>query len=93
MSAEMANFANTHAYYALANPALVDRVRQEARRRMTADRWGLALRGDGLLGWQRDYILARCRPEGAVMGPSVIVSSALFVLRDRLRRLVHLFCR
>lgn len=89
MTAEMANFANTHAYYALANPKLVARVREEARRRMTAAHWALALRGEGLLGWQRDYILSQCRPEGVCVTASLLPASFRFAMRDRLRRLRH----
>lgn len=93
MAAEMANFANTHAYYSLANPSLVGRVREEARRRMDAARWDLAMRGEGLLGWQRDYILARCRPAGALASPKTCLSAVRFRIRDALRRLWHLMRR
>lgn len=93
LQAELANFANTHAYYTLANPALVCRVREEAVRRLTADHWAAALAGDGLLGWQRDYILSRCRPPAVAFGPSLFLPALRQALRGPLRRLRHLFRR
>lgn len=93
MVAQMANFANTHAYYSVANPAFLGRVRDEARRRMTAAHWNLAMQGDGLLGWQRDYLLAHCRPREFPMSIRVIFSALRCTLRDHLRRLRHLFSR
>lgn len=89
LQAEMANFANTHAYYALANSALVGRVREESQRRMTRLHWDAALLGDGLLGWQRDYILSRCRPDEVNGSLRLLLASMRFTLRDRLRRLFH----
>lgn len=92
LAAELANFANTHAYYALANPALVGRVREEARRRMTPDHWAAALAGAGLLGWQRDYVLAHCRPDSTAWSWSLLLPSTRQWLRDplrRIRRLLH----
>lgn len=93
LQAELANFANTHAYYVFANPALVGCVREEALRRMTANHWAAALAGDGLLGWQRDYILSRCRPDGVDWHPRLLLPALRRYLRDSLRRLRHLFRR
>jgi glycosyltransferase involved in cell wall biosynthesis len=93
LAAEMANFANTHAYYALANPALVERVRTEARCRMTTLHWSLALAGEQLKGWQRDYVLARCRPKGVNFGPALVIPVVRQAIRDPLRRLWSLFRR
>lgn len=89
MIAEMANFANTHAYYAVANPSLLGKVRTEAQIRMTTEHWELALRGGGLLGWQRDYILGRCRPAAVPAGISCLLASLCVMLRDCLRRVRH----
>lgn len=91
--AEMANFANTHAYYALANPGLVGRVRAEARRRMTVEHWALAIGGDRLLSWQRDYVLSRCRPHGTAFALSLIIPLIRQAVRDPLRRLRNFFRR
>ena len=93
LSAEMVNFACTHAYYALANPELIVCVRGEARRRMTFEHWNLALHGGQLNTWQRDYILARCRPEGVSFAPSLIIPVIRQAIRDPLRRLRRLFYR
>lgn len=93
LQAELANFANTHAYYALANRTLVARVREEARHRMTPEHWEVAQAGAGLLAWQRDYVLARCRPQGVPFDPSLILPTLRQALRDPLRRLRHLHYR
>lgn len=90
LEAEMANFASTHAYYALANPGFSARVRAEARRRMTAEHWALALAGGQLAGWQRDYILARCRPAGTRFTMSLVAPVVRQAFRDPLRRVRHL---
>jgi glycosyltransferase involved in cell wall biosynthesis len=87
--AEMVNLANTHAYYALANPALLHRVSEEARQRMTPRHWHLALLGEGLLGWQRDYILVRCRPSGVATPALVLLATIRHHARHVLRRLYH----
>jgi glycosyltransferase involved in cell wall biosynthesis len=91
LAAEMMNFANTHAYYALANPGLIGRVRREAQRRMTAEHWSLVLTSSQLNGWQRDYIIACCRPKGVALVPSFIVSIVRQAFRDPVRRFRNLF--
>lgn len=93
LQAEMANFANTHAYYLIANKSLVKRVSEEARRRMSRKHWEAALLGEGLLGWQRDYILGRCRPDGLWASPTTLFSAIRFSLRDIARRMRHFAVR
>jgi len=90
---ELANFANTHAYYAIANPSLLPRLMEAIRSRMTLAHWARVLDGEGLLRWQRDFLLARCRPVGAALGRDALVASLRHLLRDRLRRIYHLVRR
>jgi glycosyltransferase involved in cell wall biosynthesis len=86
---EMANFANTHAYFALANTALLYRVSDEARQRMTPRHWQLALLGERLLGWQRDYILTRCRPLGVAISVTCLLAIVRHHTHGVLRKLYH----
>lgn len=93
LQAELANFANTHAYYAIANRSLVSRVRNEALSRMTVDHWQVALKGEGLLPWQRDYVLSQCQLPGVKLGPTGLMPAIRQSLRDPLRRLLRVFHR
>ncbi|MGD0262273.1 MAG: glycosyltransferase family 2 protein [Verrucomicrobiota bacterium] len=85
LAQELANFACTHAYYTLANPALTRRVREETIARMTADHWSVVLQGKSLSRGARDYILSRCRPEGMYASPALLLPMLRHGLRDSLR--------
>lgn len=89
MQKEMANFADTHAYYVVANPALLVRVREEASRRMTDQHWLLALEGHGLSTSQRDYILGSCRPRDSAWSWRAVLPVIRMYLRDFLRKVWH----
>lgn len=93
LQAELANFANTHAYYAIANRSLVCRVRNEALSRMTIEHWQVALRGEGLLPWQRDYVLSQCQVPGGKLGLKGFVPVIRQFLRDPMRRMLRILRR
>ncbi len=88
---ELANLARTHAYYAIANPALTFRVCEEARARMTAEHWNVILSGKGLLRWERDYLIACGRSSKACTNPTLFLPLLRHRLRDSLRCLWHRF--
>lgn len=86
---QLASFAGTHAYFALANPKLTQRVREETRTRMTAEHWNFVLHGKGLLRWERDYLIACSRPAGAPSNPKLLLPILRHGLRGPLRCLWH----
>jgi glycosyltransferase EpsH len=86
---ELANFANTHAYYAIANPDLLSRVLAGVRERMSLQHWQAVIDGHGLLCWQRSYLLAFCRPKHAPRSFMQAPAWLLHMVRDRFRRLYH----
>ena len=90
---QLAGFAGTHAYYALANPMFTKRVREETRARMTAEHWNFVQRGQGLLRWERDYLIACCRPAGVCTQPALLLPTLRHRLRDPLRCLWHRLSR
>lgn len=92
MLEEMANFADTHTYYAVVNPDFVGRVRDEATVRMTLLHWSLALDSGQLAPRARDYILARCRPKAARRDWRQLMAMARLVSRDLIRRIIQRAC-
>jgi glycosyltransferase involved in cell wall biosynthesis len=85
---QLANFAHIHAYYAIANPMLTKRVREEASLRMTPEHWSLILHGKDLPWWARDYLIASIRPTGC-SGATLLLSALRHRLRDPIRCLWH----
>jgi glycosyltransferase involved in cell wall biosynthesis len=85
----LANFASLHAHYTTANPLLVPRVAEEARRRMTDQHWQVLCETDELLGWQRDYLIANCIPVKHGRGVAWAKARAFQWTRDVVRRLRH----
>jgi glycosyltransferase involved in cell wall biosynthesis len=90
---ESANFANTYAYYAIANPSLLPRLLEAIRSRMTVAHWEQALDRTDLLSWQRNFLLARCRPTACSFGLEVTIATIRHFTRDYLRRVYHLLRR
>ncbi len=89
LAQQLANFAHAHAYFALANPTLTQRVCDEARARMDPECWRFVLSGTGLSRWKRDYLLSRCRPIGVRASPALVLSTLRHRLREFLRRARH----
>lgn len=85
LAQQLATFAHSHAYFVLANPDLTRRVCEEARARMTSECWNFVLRGNGLSRWKRDYLLSCCRPEGANIGPLLLLALLRHRIREGLR--------
>ena len=88
---ELINFANVQAYYSIANPSLLSRLQEEIRCRMTLAHWDAAMAGQELLSWQRNFLLARCRPQGVSRNLAQLPASILHASRDCLRYMYHRF--
>lgn len=86
---ELANFANTYAYYTVANIAIRPWLITAIRGRITEEHWTAVLLGRGLLGWQRDILLSCCRPEFVPRSFAGIAATFRRVIRDSLRRVYH----
>lgn len=82
---QLANLAQLHAYFAVANPVLTQRVREETRARMTPEHWEAVLDGKGLLRWQRDYLVSCGPPTGASSSNAPLLPVLRHHLRDSLR--------
>ena len=83
--AEMRNFAATYAYFQLANPALLDRVKAESSRRMTDRHLAVLMSSCPCFAWQTTLVLAlACRPD-QVGWPRWALARLLFSARTLAR--------
>ena len=86
---ELASLAHMHAYYALANPMLMQRVHDVTRARITPEHWNFVLRGSGLSRRVRDYLIACGRPTGIRTSPALLLPMLRHRIRHALRCMWH----